>query len=81
MIIIIESKYKEKVDHLAIVFSARLWWAEAGTNVTIIPVTVGSLGCVQSNLDKGSEAESRSYTLQETAVVASGYILQRFLIR
>ena len=52
MIIIIESKYKEKVDHLAIVFSARLRWAEAGTHVTIIPVTVGSLGCVQSNLDK-----------------------------
>ena len=28
-----ESKYKEKVDHLAIELSARLWWAEAGTYV------------------------------------------------
>ena len=46
----IESKYREKIDHykdLAIELS-RVWqkW------VTIIPIIVGSLGCVKSNLDK-----------------------------
>ena len=46
----IESKYREKIDHykdLAIELS-RVWqkW------VTIIPIIVGSLECVKSNLDK-----------------------------
>ena len=78
----IESKYREKVDHykdLAIELS-RLWQKQ----VTIIPVIVGSLGCVKSNLDKALkdlsiEVECRSYTLQKTAVLASAYILRRFL--
>ena len=46
----IESKYREKIDHykdLAIELSrvGQKW-------VTIIPIIVGSLGCVKSNLDK-----------------------------
>ena len=46
----IESKYREKIDHykdLAIELS-RVWQKR----VTIIPIIVGSLGCVKSNLDK-----------------------------
>lgn len=46
----IESKYRKKVNHykdLAIELS-RLWQRR----VTIIPIIVGSLGCVKSNLDK-----------------------------
>ena len=78
----IESKYREKVDHykdLAIEL-LRLWQKQ----VTIIPIIVGSLGCVKSNLDKALkdlsiEIECRSYTLQKTAVLASTYILQIFL--
>ena len=78
----IESKYREKVDHykdLAIELS-RLWQKQ----VTIIPIIVGSLGCVKSNFDKALkdlsiEVECRSYTLQKTAVLASAYILRRLL--
>ena len=78
----IESKYREKVDHykdLAIELS-RSWEKQ----VTIIPIIVGSLGCVKSNLDKALkdlsiEVECPSYTLQKTAVLASAYILRRFL--
>ena len=44
--------------------------------ITIIPIIVGSLECVKSNLDKAQkdlsiEAECLSYTLQKTAVLAS----------
>ena len=68
----IESKYREKVDHykdLDIELS-RLWQKQ----VIIIPIIVGSLGCVKSNLHKALkdlsiiEAECHSYTLQKTAV-------------
>ena len=46
----IEIEYREKIDHykdLAIELS-RIWQKR----VTIIPIIVGSLGCVKSNLDK-----------------------------
>ena len=48
----------------------RLWQKQA---TIIIPIIVGSLGCVKSNLHKALkdlsiEAEYRSYTLQKTAV-------------
>ena len=77
-----ESKYRERIDHykdLAIELS-RLWQKQ----VTIIPIIVGLLGCIKSNLDKALkdlsiEVECRSYTLQKTAVLASAYILRRFL--
>ena len=67
-----KSKYREKVDHykdLAIMLF-RLWQKQA---TIIIPIIVGSLGCVKSNLHKALkdlsiEAKCRSYTLQKTAV-------------
>ena len=46
----IEIEYREKIDHykdLAIELS-RIWQKRE----TIIPIIVGSLGCVKSNLDK-----------------------------
>ena len=63
----IESNYGEKDDHhedLATELS-RLWQKQ----VTIIPIIVGSLGCVKSNLSKALkdlsiETECRSYSLQ-----------------
>ena len=68
----IESKYREKVDHykdLDIELS-RLWQKQV---IIIIPIIVGSLGCVKSNLHKALkdlciEAESHSYTLQKTVI-------------
>ena len=64
----IKSKYREKVDHykdLAIELS-KLWQKQV--IIIIIPVIVGSLGCVKSNLDKALkdlsiEVKCHSYTL------------------
>ena len=79
----IESKYREKVDHykdLDIELS-RLWQKQ----VIIIPIIVGSLGCVKSNLHKALkdlsiEAECHSYTLQKTAVSPQHISCKEFLI-
>ena len=79
----IESKYREKVDHykdLDIELS-RLWQKQ----VIIIPIIVGSLGCVKSNLykalkDPSIEAERHSYTLQKTAVSPQHISWKEFLI-
>ena len=79
----IETKYREKVDHykdLDIELS-RLWQKQ----VIIIPIIVGSLGCVKSNLHKALkdlsiEAECHSYTLQKTAVSPQHISCKEFLI-
>ena len=79
----IESKYREKVDHykdLDIELS-RLWLKQ----VIIIPIIVGSLWCVKSNLHKALKdlsigAECHSYTLQKTAVSPQHISCKQFLI-
>ena len=61
----IESKYREKIDHykdLAIELS-RVWQKR----VTIIPIIVGSLGCVKSNLDKALKDLSIEWTAYSAA--------------
>ena len=60
---------------------SRIWHKQ----VIIIPIIVGSLGCVKSNLHKALkdlfiEAECHSYTLQKTAVSPHHISCKEFLI-
>ena len=80
---ILRASTGREVDHykdLDIELS-RLWQKQ----VIIIPIIVGSLGCVKSNLHKALkdlsiEAECHSYTLQKTAVSPQNISCKEFLI-